>query len=331
MDFVEKYQTVLVLVAIVGGLALGQIPGVAPVADRLILPFLMVMLFAAFTGVPLSRLREAFENRRVVGPSLLVNFVWSPLLAVGLGALFLRTHPALWVGLIMLLVTPCTDWYLVFTDIADGDVPLATSVLPYNLVLQLILLPLYLYVFAGELVALPMALLVESVVLVLVVPLLVGGVVRRVLTRRKGQQWFTQQFLPRLSPLQIVFLGLAIGAMFASQGAVVLENPGLLALLAVPVLVFYATNLGIGFGVGRLLSFSYEEMVCFNNTILSRNSPTALAIAVVAFPDEPLIPLALVIGPLLELPLLGVVAQVHRAIRDREWWPFDPATLFTRG
>lgn len=320
MEFVGKYQTVFVLVAVLGGLALGQISGVASVADRLILPFLMVMLFAAFSGIPLSRLRSAFGNRRVVGSSLLVNFIWSPLLAVALGAIFLRNYPALWVGLIMLMVTPCTDWYLIFTDIAGGDVPLATSILPYNLVLQLLLLPLYLYVFAGELVALPAELLIESVVLVLVVPLVFGGVARWGLTRQMGQQWFDRQFLPRLSPVQIVFLSLAIGAMFASQGEVMLDNPELLALLAIPVTVFYAINLGIGIGIGHVLSFSYKEMVCFNNTILSRNSPIALAIAVVAFPHEPLIALALVIGPLLELPLLGVIAQVHIAIRDRDIW-----------
>lgn len=327
MDFIEKYQTVFVLVAIVGGLALGQVPGVPAVADQLILPFLMVMLFAAFAGISFSRLRDAFGNRRVVGSSLLINFIWSPLLAVFLGAIFLRGQPALWVGLIMLMVTPCTDWYLIFTDIADGDVPLATSILPYNLVLQLILLPVYLYVFAGTLVDLPLDVLLESVVLVLVVPLTLGGVARWGLTRTKGKTWFTQRFLPKLSPLQIIFLSLAIGAMFASQGEVILENPELLALLAVPVIAFYAINLGLGFGIGRLLSFSYDELVCFNNTILSRNSPTALAIAVVAFPNEPLIPLALVIGPLLELPLLGVIAQVHLAVRDRDWWPIDPAVV----
>lgn len=317
MDFVEKSQTVFVLVAIVGGLALGQISGVPAVADRLILPFLMVMLFAAFTGVSFSRLRAAFGNRRVVGSSLLINFVWSPLLAVGLGALFLRDHPALWVGLIMLLVTPCTDWYLIFTDIADGDVPLATSILPYNLLLQLVLLPVYLYVFAGALVELPLGVLIESVGLVLVVPLAFGGLTRWGLIRTKGKTWFSDRFLPRLSPVQIVFLSLAIGAMFASQGEVIVANPELLALLAIPVIVFYAINLGLGFSIGRLLSFSYSEMVCFNNTILSRNSPTALAIAVVAFPNDPLIPLALVIGPLLELPLLGIIAQIHVAIRNR--------------
>ena len=291
----------------------------------------MVMLFAAFAGIPLSRLRSAFNNRRVVGSSLLINFIWSPLLAVALGAIFLRDHPALWVGLIMLMVTPCTDWYLIFTDIADGDVPLATSLLPYNLVLQLILLPLYLYVFAGELGALPVELLVESVVLVLVVPLVVGGIARWWVTRQPGKQSFERQFRPKLSPLQIVFLSLAIGAMFASQGDVILDNPGLLALLAVPVIVFYAINLGIGFTVGRVLSFSHEEMVCFNDTILSRNSPTALAIAVVAFPHEPLIALALVIGPLLELPLLGAIAQVHLAIRERGWWPVDRPSAFSSG
>jgi len=234
MDLVEKYQSALVLAAIAVGLAVGQIDGVASVADRLILPFLMVMLFAAFVGIPLSHLREAFGNRRVVGSSLLVNFVWSPLLAVGLRAVFLRDQPALWVGLIMLLVTPCTDWYLVFTDIADGDVPLATSVLPYNLVLQLVLLPVYLYAFAGTLVDLPLALLVESVLLVLVVPLIFGGIARWGLTQTKGETWFRERFLPRLSPIQIVFLALAIGAMFASQGEVVVENPACWRCLRFP-------------------------------------------------------------------------------------------------
>ncbi|WP_049889120.1 arsenic resistance protein [Natronolimnohabitans innermongolicus] len=323
MDFVETYQTVLVFGAIVGGLALGQVPGVAPIADALLLPFLMVMLFGAFAGMPLSRLRAAFGNRRVAGSSLLVNFVWNPVLAVVLGAVFLREHPALWVGLLMLMVTPCTDWYLIFTDIADGDVPLATSILPYNLVLQLVLLPVYLYAFAGELVDLPLELLIESVVLVLLVPLVLAVIARRGLTRWRSDRWFRRSFLPKLSPLQVIFLSLAIGAMFASQGQEVVENPTLLALLAVPVVLFYAINLALGVGIGRALSFSYGELVCFNNTVLSRNSPTALAIAVVAFPHEPLIPLALVIGPLLELPLLGVIARVHQGIRRREWWAAD--------
>ena len=323
MGLVDSSQTVLVLGAIVGGLLLGQASGVPAIADVLILPFLMVMLFCVFAGVPLSRLRGAVRNRRVVGSSLVVNFLWNPLLAVVLGAVFLRDHPALWVGLILLLVTPCTDWYLVFTDLADGDVALATSLLPYNLLIQLLLLPVYLFVLAGELVVVPLDLLAESILLVLVVPLLFAVAARRGFGRWQDRGWYEREVVSRLGPVGIVFLALAIGAMFASQGALLLDQPTLLALMAVPVAVFYAINLGIGFGVGRVLSFSYGELVCFNNTILSRNSPTALAIAVVAFPHEPLIPLALVIGPLLELPLLGVIARIHTGIADRGAWPID--------
>ncbi len=325
MARVERSQSLLVLVAIGSGVLLGQHSGVPAIADRLILPSLMVMLIVAFAGIPLTRLRQAFSNRRVVGSSLAVNFVWNPLLAVVLGFVFLRQQPALWVGLIMLLVTPCTDWYLIFTGLADGDVPLATSLLPYNLVLQLALLPAYLYVLAGQLVEIPLDLLFESVLLVLLVPLVVSGLTRTVLIRRRGRAWFDEVLLPRVSPLQVVFLAIAIGAMFASQGAVIVENPTLLALLGIPVLVFYAINLALGLGIGRVLSFGYGEMVCFNNTILSRNSPTALAIAVVAFPHEPLVPLALVIGPLVELPLLSIVARIHRGIQGRGWWPAGTA------
>ena len=320
MNPVERYQTLLVIAAIAGGVALGQIDGVPAVAERLILPFLLVMLLGAFLQIPLTQLRRAFENRRVVGTSLVVNFVWNPLFAVGLGFVFLRDHPALWVGLVMLMVTPCTDWYLIFTDIARGDVPLATSLLPYNLVLQLVLLPAYLYLFAGELVALPLRTLLMSVVLVLVAPLALAAIGRAALPRVVGEAYFSRTLLPALGPVQILFLALAIAAMFASQGDVILENPGVLALLAIPVVVFYIVNFVLGLAIGRLASFSYEELVCVNCTILSRNSPTALAIAVVAFPHEPLIPLALVIGPLLELPLLSVVSQLLLGLRERELW-----------
>ena len=267
MNAIERYQTVVILLAIIGGILAGQIAGVPAVAERLILPFLLVMLLGAFLQIPLRQLRGAFRNRRVVGLSVLVNFIWNPLFAVGLGFVFLRDHPALWVGLIMLMVTPCTDWYLIFTDIADGDVPLATSLLPYNLLLQLILLPVYLYLFAGELVALPVVTLLESVVLVLITPLVLAAVGRVTLPKLLGDTYFTRTLLPALGPLQILFLALAIAAMFASQGTVILDNPGLLGLLAIPVLVFYLVNFVLGLGIGRLADFSYEEVVCFNCTI----------------------------------------------------------------
>lgn len=121
----------------------------------------------------------------------------------------------------------------------------------------------------------------------LVVPLVAATVVRRGLVGRKGESWFDGAVASRLAPVQILLLCLAIAAMFASQGEVLIEEPGVLALIAVPVLVFYVVDFLLGRGIGRALGFSYEEVACFDCTILSRNSPTALAIAVVAFPDEP--------------------------------------------
>lgn len=327
MSTVERLQPLFVAAGIGVGLAASRINGAPAVAEQLILPFLMVMLFSAFAAMPFANLRRAFGNRRVIGSSLLVNFVWNPLLAVGLGAVFLADHPALWVGLLMLLVTPCTDWYLVFTDLANGDVPLATSLLPYNLVLQLLLLPVYLYLFAETLIDLRLGLLLESILLVLVVPLVLAAVVRRGLIERTGRTWFSDAVVPVLGPLQIGCLALAVAAMFASQGELVFERPDVLALLAIPVVAFYVVNFCLGLAIGRLLDFSYGEVACFNCTVLSRNSPTALAIAVVAFPNEPLIALALVIGPLLELPLLSVVAGLLRRLEGRGWGRTDETPL----
>ncbi|ELZ01682.1 Bile acid:sodium symporter [Natrialba chahannaoensis JCM 10990] len=320
MNALERYQTPTIALAIAGGLVAGQFSGIPSIADRLILPFLLVMLFGAFLQIPLADLHAAVGNRRVAGASLAINFVWNPLLAVGLGFVFLQDQPALWVGLLMLLVTPCTDWYLIFTDLADGDVALATSLLPYNLVLQLLLLPVYLAVFAGELVTLPLETLAESILLVLVIPLGAAAIGRVAFSRHFDESVVEETLLPAFGPVQIVFLALAIAAMFASQSTVLVANPGVLALLAVPVLAFYTLTFLLGLVVSAVGGFSYEETVCLTCTILSRNSPTALAIAVVAFPHEPLVAMALVIGPLLELPLLHVVTRLLCRLRDRPRW-----------
>lgn len=274
-----------------GGVLLGQIDGVPTVALRLILPFLLMMLLGAFLRIPVTWLGRAFGNRRVVALSLVVNFVWNPLFAVGLGFVFLRDHPGLWVGLVMLMVTPCTDLYLVFTD-RGGRRParnLVVTVQPSPATGLVTGVPLRV---RRGLVVLPLDALVGSVLLVLIVPLALAAAGRATLPKVTGKTFFERTLLPALGPVQVLFLVLAIGAMFASRGEVVLENPGVLLLMAVPMIVFYVVNFVLGLGIGRLAGFDYREVACFNCTILSWNSPTALTIAVVAFPHEPLVPLA---------------------------------------
>lgn len=136
MNIMEKSQTFLILAAVGIGLFLGQFAMIEEHVEAFVMPFLVLMLYGLFLTIPLNGLKEALQKKTFVSTSVLINFLWTPLLAWGLGAIFLADHPALWLGFILLLVTPCTDWYLIFTSVAKGNVALSTSILPINLLLQ---------------------------------------------------------------------------------------------------------------------------------------------------------------------------------------------------
>ncbi|BCX04732.1 MAG: arsenic resistance protein [Candidatus Roseilinea sp.] len=315
MRLIEKLQSPIILAAVFVGLALGNVPVLAEPAGHLILPLLMLMLTGAFLNVPLRRFGDVLNHRRIAFISLVVNFAWTPLLAWLLGWLFLRDMPALWIGLIMLLVTPCTDWYLVFTGIARGNLALSTALLPVNLTLQLVLLPIYLLLLAGTVISPDAWRIVQSVALVLLLPLATAIALRAVVIRARGEGWLFGRALPLVQAGQTLCLALAIAAMFASQGDVLAQNPHAFLRLLVPLLLFYAINIGLALTIGRALRASYDDVASLCCTTLARNSPIALGIALAAFPEQPVIALTLVIGPLIELPVLGVVSQMLLWIR----------------
>jgi ACR3 family arsenite efflux pump ArsB len=317
MTFVEKAQSFIILAAVIGGLALGQVPVVAQNAANFILPLLMLMLLGVFLHVPLHDFKTAFQFRRVAFASLAINFLWTPLFAWLLGRLFLSDQPALWVGFLMLMVTPCTDWYLVFTGISKGNLSFSTALLPVNLVLQLLFLPIYLFVLAGAVVPLNLGLILESIGLVLLLPFFAASVLQYLIVRYRSDFWLEQRVLPLVQTAQIVLLAFAIIAVFASKGQTIMQRPQLLLHLLLPVLLFFGSNLALAFVVSKWLKSTYENFVSLSYTTLARNSPIALAIAVVAFPGEPLVALALVIGPLIELPVLALISQVLLWIKRR--------------
>ena len=315
MNLFERLQPLIILGAVFAGLGLGQLPGLAEPAGALILPLLIAMLTGAFLHVPLRQIGGALRHRRVAMLSLAINFAWTPLLAWLLGWLFLRDQPALWIGLLMLLVTPCTDWYLVFTSIARGNLPLSMALLPVNLALQLILLPLYLLVLAGAVLPLDAQRIAGGMAQVLALPLVTAAALRWVAQRARGEGWLEAQALPAVQVGQMACLALAIIAMFASQGALIAQNPAVLLRLLAPLLAFFAINMGLGLSLGHVLRLGYADVASLCCTTLARNSPVALAVALAAFPDQPLIALALVIGPLIELPVLGIASQILLRVR----------------
>lgn len=304
----DKLQTIIILIAVGLGLLLGQVNIIEQYAGNLVVPFLFFMLYGLFLAIPLQQLKKSFLHIKFLGANTVLNFIWSPILAWGLGSIFLADYPALWIGFIMLMVTPCTDWYLAFTAIAKGNVPLSTSILPVNLILQVVLLPIYLLLFAGTIETIPMETLIESIMIVLVIPFVLAHLTRFLL--RKKESTLNIKIIPFFANAQIFFLAFAIMAMFASQGSYFLKNLEVLYILIIPVLLFFVINYFVGRFVARFLKFSYADSVNLSMTIIARNSPVALAIAVTAFPDQPLIALALVIGPLIELPVLTIVSQV---------------------
>lgn len=307
MGILDKLQTIIILFAVGLGLLLGQVSIIEQHVETLVIPFLFLMLYGLFLTIPLQQLKRAFLNIKFLGANTIINFIWTPVIAWGLGSIFLADYPALWIGFIMLMVTPCTDWYLAFTGIAKGNVSLSTSVLPINLILQVVLLPVYLLLFAGTIETIPISTLVESILIVLVIPFALAHLTRFLLRKKSV---LNNKIIPFFANAQIFFLSLAIMAMFSSQGSYLLENLEVIYILIIPVLLFFVINYIIGRLVGKFLKFSYEDSVSLNMTIIARNSPVSLAIAVTAFPDQPLIALALVIGPLIELPVLAIVSQI---------------------
>ncbi|MFS0788675.1 arsenic resistance protein [Shouchella sp. 1P09AA] len=316
MNFLEKYQTFIILIAVGLGLLLGQLSLFKQHAEAFIIPFLLVMLYGLFLTIPLSGLKNAFKNTKFLSTNVILNFVWTPVLAWGIGAVFLVDHPAIWLGFILLLVTPCTDWYLIFTSIARGNVTLATSVLPVNLILQVLLLPVYLLIFAGTMETVSMGTILESVVLILFVPFILASLTRYFM--KKKQVMLEKKVIPFFASSQIIFLCLAIVAMFASQGSYLLNNLEVIWLMLIPMFLYFLINFLMAQTAGKFLKFTYEDTVSLNMTVVARNSPVALAIVLAAFPDQPLIALALIIGPLLELPVLAVLAKLLLKMKARD-------------
>ncbi len=310
MSKLEKFQPLLILAAVLTGLACAPNETLRSLGAYTILPALQVMLFFLFFSLPLGDMKKAFRSLKVTGSALIINFIITPVVAYILGLLFLTDSTLFRIGLMLLLVTPCTDWYLVFTGLSRGNVPLALSLLPWNLILQLLLLPVYLGVFFGEAIGIDVLDIFQSIVRVLVIPFAGAIVLRAALTRRFGIEYVKARFFQPASLFQIVFLCIAIAAMFASRGIAMLEQTDIMLRLLLPLFIFFLITFFIAVTLSRVVSLPQQERTTLIFTTLARNSPLALAIAASAFPHRPHIATVLVIGALLELPILGMLSGI---------------------
>ena len=304
MNLIEKLEPVILILAIIVGLILSDIEILSKNMGNLINLFLCIMIYGLFLEVPLKDLKKSFKNIKFTSTSLIINFIWTPLFGYFLGNLFLNGNIDIFIGFFMLILTPCTDWYLVFTKMAKGDLNLSLSILPINLILQLILLPIYLIIFFSSNNTINYIDLGYSLLIVIVIPFVLAQLSKVILNQEMGEK-LTGFF----SKYQIIFLALAVFAIFNSQGKLLFDNLNTVLTIFIPLMVFFAINTVIDLLLSQQINFTYEEYASLTMTTLARNSPLALAIAINSFPGRELIAIALVIGPLIELPVLYIVSR----------------------
>ncbi|WGI17912.1 hypothetical protein [Methanonatronarchaeum sp. AMET-Sl] len=311
-------RPLLIFFSIVIGYFLGLNTLVRELSGYLIMPFLILMLYIVFLQVPLKDFGDAFKGLRFTGSALLFNFIWNPILAFLIGSIFLSNQPELLLGFILLMVTPCTDWYLVFTSLAKGDVASCTALLPWNLVLQLLLLPIYLIIFAGITIDINYIDLFNSIIIVLLIPFIIAITSRKTIKSKLSLNWFNEKLRPKLGFFEFGFLLLAITSIFAYQGTVLVREINIMVYVVSPIFLFLLINFFLGNFFYLKGGWSYEKSTCLTFTIMARNSPLALAIAYSVFPDNPLIYLVLVIAPLIELPTLSIASQLNPKIKNQK-------------
>lgn len=301
---IEKLEPIIIFSAVIIGLLFSNLDIIAQNASHLINLFLCLMLFGLFLEVDMNELKNSFKNVKFTSTSLIINFLWTPLFGYFLGSLFLKGNVDVLVGFFMLILTPCTDWYLVFTKMAKGDLTLSLSILPINLVLQIILLPIYLMIFFSSGNTMDYSQLAYSLLIVIVIPFVAAQIVKFILNanlKEKATNLFTS--------LQIWFLSLAVFCIFASQGELLFDNLNSVLTIFIPLILFFIANVIIDLLLSEKINFTYSEYASLTMTTLARNSPLALAIAINSFPGHELVSIALVIGPLIELPVLYIVSK----------------------
>ena len=311
MKLVEKIEPLIIFLAVIIGLAFSNIDAIAQNTDYLITIFLCLMLYAVFLEIPLNELKNSFRNVKFSITSILINFIWTPLFGYFLGSIFLKGNVDILIGFFMLILTPCTDWYLVFTKLAKGDLKLNLSILPINLILQIVLLPIYLIIFFSSANNMDYLQLGYSILTVIVIPFILAQI-----TKLLFKDDTKEKIIEVFGSLEILFLALAVFCIFASQGGLLLANLNSVITIFIPLILFFSTNTIIDLLLAEKINFTYPEYASLTMTTLARNSPLALAIAINSFPGHELIAIALVIGPLIELPVLYVVSKFTLWIKN---------------